>query len=202
VRFISADKIEVVQEFTSDKTMIGNALDNLFVEGGQTAIIDAVYRAAGMVEKYQNPQKKEDVKLRALILVSDGDDRGSRFDEKQLFELLRNSYVQIYAIGFPNDLSDVPDPETGVSRRQKARAFLTRLAQETGGKVYFPDSTDQLAKIAADISGELRTQYVISYAPTNEKRDGGFRRIKVEVGAGAGSEKRTAITRTGRNAPK
>jgi Ca-activated chloride channel homolog len=202
VRFISADQIEVVQDFTSDKTRINNALDNLFVEGGQTAIVDAVYRTAEMVEKYQNTQKKEDVKLRALILVSDGDDRGSRFDEKQLFELLRNSYVQIYAIGFPNDLSDVPDPETGVSRRRKAREFLTRLAQETGGKVYFPESIDQLAKIATDISGELRTQYVVSYTPTNEKRDGGFRRIKVEVGDGAASEKRTAITRTGRNAPK
>jgi len=87
VRFVSADKIEVVQEFTPDKTRLGNALDNLFVEGGQTAIIDAVFRTAQMVEKYQNSQKKEDVKLRALILVSDGDDRGSVFNEKQLFEL-------------------------------------------------------------------------------------------------------------------
>ena len=201
VRFVSAEKIEVVQEFTSNKSMVNNALDNLFVEGGQTAIIDAVYKTAQMVQKYQNSKKKEDVKLRTLILVSDGDDRGSLYDERLLFELLRNSYVQIYAIGFTNDLSDVPDPETGISRRQKARAFLTRLAQETGGKVYFPDSIEQLGKIALEISGELRTQYVVSYTPTNDKRDGTFRKIKVEV-TGAANEKRTAITRTGRNAPK
>jgi Ca-activated chloride channel family protein len=200
VRFVSADKIEVVQGFTPDKTMINNALDNLFVEGGQTAIIDAVYRTAEMVQKYQNSQKKEDVKIRTLILVSDGDDRGSQFTEKLLFELLRNSYVQIYAIGFTNDLSDVPDPETGISRRQRARAFLTRLAQETGGKVYFPDSIEQLGKIALEISGELRTQYVVSYSPTNTNRDGSFRQIKVEVTEGTTGEKRTAITRTGRNA--
>jgi len=200
VRFVSADKIEVVQEFTTNKSMINNALDNLFVEGGQTAIIDAVYKAAQMVQKYQNSQKKEDVKLRTLILVSDGDDRGSLYDERLLFELLRNSFVQIYAIGFTGDLPDVPDPETGISRRQKARAFLTRLAQETGGKVYFPDSMEQLGKIALEISAELRTQYVVSYTPTNDKRDGTFRRIKVEV-ADASNEKRTAVTRTGRNAP-
>jgi Ca-activated chloride channel homolog len=202
VRFVSADKIEVVQNFTSNKNLLNNALDNLFVEGGQTAIIDAVYRTAEMVEKYQNSQKKEDVKLRTLILVSDGDDRSSDYSEKQLFELLRNSYVQIYAIGFINDLSDVPDAETGISRREKARSFLTRLAEETGGRVYFPASIDLLPKIAAEISGELRTQYLISYAPTNDTRDGSFRKIKVEIANGSAPEKRTAITRTGRNAPK
>lgn len=202
VRFVSADKIEVVQTFTPNKTLIENALDNLFVEGGQTAIIDAVYRTAEMVQKYQNSQKKEDVKLRTLILVSDGDDRGSSYDEKMLFELLRNSFVQIYAIGFTDALSDVPDAATGISRRQKARAFLTRLAQETGGKVYFPDSIDQLSKIATEISSELRTQYVVSYSPTNTNRDGSFRQIKVEVTADPKGEKRTAITRTGRNAAK
>jgi Ca-activated chloride channel family protein len=201
VRFVSADKIEVVQDFTANKSMINNALDNLFVEGGQTAIIDAVYKAAQMVQKYQNTQKKEDVKLRTLILVTDGDDRGSLYDERLLFELLRKSFVQIYAIGFTENLSDVPDPETGISRRQKARDFLTRLAAETGGKVYFPDSIDQLSKIALEISSELRTQYVVSYAPTNDKRDGSFRKIKVEVVDPATKEKRTAITRTGRNAP-
>jgi Ca-activated chloride channel homolog len=201
VRFVSADKIEVVQNFTSNKTLLDNALDNLFIEGGQTAIIDAVYRTAEMVEKYQNSQKKEDVKLRTLIVVSDGDDRSSSYDEKQLFELLRNSFVQIYAIGFINDLSDIPDPETGISRREKARAFLTRLAEETGGKVYFPDSIDLLPKIATEISGELRTQYLISYSPTNNSRDGGFRKIKVEITNSNDTEKRTAITRSGRNAP-
>jgi Ca-activated chloride channel family protein len=201
VRFVSADKIEVVQGFTPNTALINNALDNLYVEGGQTAIVDAVYRTAEMVQKYENSGKKEDVKLRTLILVSDGDDRGSLNDERRLFELLRNSYVQIYAIGFINDLSDVPNPETGISRRQKARDFLTRLTQETGGKVYFPESIEQLGKIALEISGELRTQYVVSYTPTNERRDGSFRRIKVEVADPGNSEKRTAITRTGRNAP-
>ena len=198
VRFVSTDKIEVVQDFTSGKKSLYDALDNLFVEGGQTAIIDAVYQTAKKVGQYQDSGKKEDVKLRSLILVSDGDDRGSTRKEQELFKLLRESQVQIYAIGFINNLSKESD-ESGISRQEKAKAFLTRLAQETGGKIYFPNSIDELPQIASDISGELRTQYLISYAPTNEIRDGAFRKIKVEITDGANKEKRIAITRTGRN---
>jgi Ca-activated chloride channel family protein len=202
VRFVSKDKIEVVQDFTTNKASLNNALDNLFVEGGQTAIIDAIYLAAKKVEQYQNSQKKDDFKLRALIVVSDGDDRGSSFQEQQLFELLRASNVQVYIVGFVNNLSKETDAG-GVNRQEKAKAFLNRLSQETGGKVYFPNSIDELPQIATDISAELRTQYLISYVPTNETRDGTFRKIKVSVAEGASKEKRTAITRTGRtSAPK
>lgn len=201
VRFVSSDKIEVVQDFTANKNSLAGALDNLFVEGGETAIIDAIYRTAKKVDQYQNSDKKEDVKLRALILVSDGDDRASQFKEPQLFELLRKLNVQIYAVGFTNDLSK--SDINGINRQEKARDFLTRLAKETGGKVYFPASMDELPKIAADISGELRTQYLISYAPTKEEGGVNFRQIKVEIADGANNEKRTAITRAGRNiAPK
>lgn len=197
VRFVSRDKIEIVQDFTVSKNSLNNALDNLFTEGGQTAIVDAVYRTAKKVDEYQKSQKKEDVKLRALILVSDGDDRNSSYDEKQLFDLLRASQVQIYAVGFVNDLSREPDAN-GVNRQEKAKSFLTRLAEETGGKVYFPDSIDELPQIAADISGEMRTQYLISYSPTDDQRGGTFRKIRVEIADGANKEKRTAITRSGR----
>ena len=198
VRFVSRDKIEIVQNFTPSKTALNGALDNLFVEGGQTAIIDAIYQTAKQVEAYQNTREKTDVKLRTLILVSDGDDRASRHSEQELFKLLRESNVQIYAVGFVNNLSKEPEAN-GASRRQRAEDFLKRLAQETGGKVYFPESTEQLAQIAQEISGELRTQYLISYAPTNSDADGAFRRIRVVVADGAGNEKRAAITRSGRN---
>ena len=200
VRFVSKDKIEVVQDFTSNKSSLDNALNNLYVEGGQTAIIDAIYQTAKKVEQYQSSAKKEDVKLRSLILVSDGDDRGSSYNEQQLFELLREFHIQIYAIGFVNDLSNEFE-SGGKSRQEKARTFLTRLAEETGGKVYFPAAINELPNIAADISGELRTQYLISYNPTNTGRGGIFRQIKVVVTEGANKEKRVAITRSGRNSP-
>jgi Ca-activated chloride channel family protein len=197
VRFVSKDKIEVVQDFTPNKNLLNNALDNLFVEGGQTAIIDAVYQTAKKIDEYQKSQKKEDIKIRALILVSDGDDRSSSYKEQQLFDLLRESQVQIYAVGFVDGLSREPDAG-GANRQEKAKAFLTRLAQETGGKVYFPGSIEALSQIASDISAELRTQYLISYTPTNQKHDGTFRKIKVVLAESSSKEKRIVTTRTGR----
>jgi len=197
IRFVSTDKIEVVQDFTLNKGSLIEGLENLFVEGGQTAIIDAVYFAAKKIEQYKSSAEKDDDKLRALILVSDGDDRSSSHNEEQLFELLRKFQVQIYAIGFVNNLSNVPDA-SGINRQEKAKAFLTRLTEETGGKVYFPDSINELPQIATGISKELHQQYLISYAPTNENRDGTFRKIKVVVNDGVNKEKRIAITRTGR----
>ncbi len=197
IRFVGADKIEVVQDFTLDKSSIIEGLDNLFVEGGQTALVDAVYYAARKIEQHQNSAQKDDVRLRALILVSDGDDRSSSYSEEQLFKLLRKAQVQIYAIGFINNLSKEPDAN-GINRQEKAKVFLNRLAEETGGKVYFPNSIDELPQIAADISGELHTQYLVSYTPTNENRDGTFRKIKVVIDDGANKGKRIALTRAGR----
>lgn len=196
VRFVSSDKIEVVQDFTSNKTDINDALDNLYVEGGQTAIIDAIYLAAEKVDSYEKNRNPNDKKRRALILVSDGEDRDSFYKEQQLYELLRESDVQIYAIGFINELSK-EGGFIGKSPQGKAKAFLERLATETGGKVYFPNDVGELNTIAQSISSELRTQYSIGYSPLNTAQTTGFKNIKVVVADGPKKEKRIAITRTG-----
>lgn len=200
VRFVSNDKIEVMRDFTSNKNLLNNALDNLFIEGGQTAIIDAVYQTAKRVNDYEKSSKKDDFKRRALIVISDGDDRSSTFSEQQLIDLLRQSEVQIYAIGFVGALNNQPELNETQSRQDKAKTLLTRLAEETGGKVYFPNSIDELPQIANDISSELRTQYLLTYSPTGAAGSESFRNIKVEVPDGANKEKRRAITRTGRTA--
>lgn len=199
IRFVSSSKIEIKQDFTANKTDLFDALDELFIEGGQTAIIDAVYLAAQMTDEYEKSRNPNEKKRRALILVSDGEDRDSFYNEQQLFELLRESEVQIFAVGFVADLS----AEGGFiskSPQKKARAFLERLAEETGGKAYFPAATSELNTIAADIASELRTQYLVSYYPTNDSKDGTFRTIKVAVADGPNKQKRIAITRTGRKA--
>lgn len=196
IRFVSSDKIEVLQDFTPSKADLNDALDNMLVEGGQTAIIDAIYLAAEQVDQYEKTRNPNDRKRRALILVSDGEDRASFYKEQQLFELLRESDVQIYAIGFVNELSK----EGGFiskSPQGKAKDFLERLAKETGGKVYFPNSLSELNGIATDIANELRTQYSIGYVPTSDKKEGAYRQIKVAVADGPNKEKRIAVTRTG-----
>lgn len=198
IRFVSSDKIEIVQDFTSNKTDVNDALDNLYTEGGQTAIIDAVYLAAEKVTEYEK-KRGDDRKRRALVLVSDGEDRDSYYKEQQLFELLRETDVQIYVIGFIGDLNK----EGGFiskSPQAKAKGFLERLATETGGKSYFPTNINELSTIAQDISSELRTQYSIGYVPSNDRRDGTFRNIKVSIADGPNKQKRIAVTRSGRTA--
>jgi Ca-activated chloride channel homolog len=199
IRFVSSDKIEIVQDFTANKTDLNDALDNLYIEGGQTAIIDAVYLAANRISEYEKSTKNEDRTRRALILVSDGEDRDSFYKEAQLFELLRETDVQIYVVGFVSDLSR----DSGFiskSPQGKAKAFLERLATETGGKAYFPSNVGELNSIAQDISSELRTQYSIGYVPSNDRTDGTYRNIKVTLDDGPSKQKRIAITRAGRTA--
>ena len=79
---------------------------------------------------------------------------------------------------------------------------MTKLATETGGRAFFPQSLSELPEIANQIVQDLRTQYVIAYNPTNKTRDGSYRAIKVTVDQGSGSDRRIALTRSGRLAAR
>jgi Ca-activated chloride channel family protein len=201
VRFISSDKIETVQDFTDNKELLNDGLDSFYVEGGQTAIIDAVYLSAEHVSEYRKGDES-DRRRRALIVITDGEDRNSFYKQEQLFSRLREEDVQIFVIGFVNEL----DKEAGLIRkspRDKAVNLINRLASETGGRAFFPESISQLPEIANEIIRDLRTQYVLSYNPTNKAQDGTYRAIKVTVEQPSGnSDKRIALTRTGRLARK
>ncbi len=200
VRFISSDKIETVQDFTSNQDLLIDALDSLYVEGGQTAVIDAVYLAAERLSEYKKGDDN-DRRRRALILVTDGEDRVSFYKQEQLFARLREQDVQIYVIGFVNEL----DKESGFIRkssRDRAVGLINKLASETGGRAFFPQSVSELPQIAGEIVRDLRTQYVLAYSPTNKARDGSYRAIKVAIADAAGRDKRIALTRSGRLAPK
>jgi len=196
VRFISSDKIETVQDFTANKDLLMDGLDSFYVEGGQTAIIDAVYLSAEHVSEYRRGDEG-DRRRRALIVITDGEDRNSFYKQEQLFAKLREEDVQIFVIGFVNEL----DKEAGLIRkspRDKAVMLINKLATETGGRAFFPDSIADLPQIASEIIRDLRTQYVIAYNPTNKTQDGSFRAIKVSVDQPSGGDKRIALTRTGR----
>jgi Ca-activated chloride channel homolog len=196
-RFISTDKIETVQDFTSNKDALLDGLDTLYVEGGQTAVIDGVYLAAEHIAEYKKGSD-DDRRRRALVVVTDGEDRESYYKEVQLFQRLREEDVQIYVIGFVNEL----DADRGFIRkspRENAMNLLNRIAGETGGRVFYPQSIAELPQVANEIVRDLRTQYVVSYDPTNKAHDGTYRAIKVVV-ADAPGQKRIALTRSGRTA--
>lgn len=200
VRFISSDKIETVQDFTASQDLLIDGLDSLYVEGGQTAIIDAVYLTAEHVAEYKKGNDS-DRRRRALIVITDGEDRSSFYSQEKLFTRLREEDVQIYVIGFVREL----DKEGGLIRkspRDKAVNLINKLATETGGRAFFPESLSELPQIANEIVRDLRTQYVLSYNPTNKLRDGSFRSIKVAVDDASSRDKHIALTRNGRIAPK
>ena len=137
--------------------------------------------------------------------MTDGEDRDSYYKQDALFSRLREDDVQIYVIGFVNEL-DANGGFIRKSSKEKAVSLINKLATETGGRAFFPASTAELPGIAEQITKDLRTQYVIGYYPTNKARDGSYRAIRVQIadnsGAGAKRDKRIAITRPGRTAPR
>jgi len=198
-RFISSDKINIEKEFTTSKDELFDSIDNLYLEGGQTAVIDGVYLAAEHVAEYRKGDDS-DRRRRALIVITDGEDRHSFYTEAQLFQRLREEDVQIYIIGFVNEL----DKESGFikkSPRDKAVNLISKLATDTGGRAFFPQSVSEVPEIASAIVRDLRTQYVLAYNPTNTARDGSYRTIRVTVDEGPQRDKRIALSRSGRHAP-
>src|SRR5688500_13493499 len=139
VRFISSDKIETVQDFTANKEMLMDGLDSFYVEGGQTAVVDAIYLSAEHVSQYRKGDDG-DRRRRALIVITDGEDRNSFYKQEQLFARLREEDVQIFVIGFVNEL----EKEAGLIRkmpREKAGGVINKLGTETGGRPIFAGST-------------------------------------------------------------
>jgi Ca-activated chloride channel family protein len=196
VRFIDSDEIKIMQDFTADQQSLTDALDDMFVEGGQTAIVDAVYLAAEHASEHRKGDPLEDKRRRALILVTDGEDRNSFYKTEQLFEALKEEDVQIFVIGFVNEL----EKDRGFiskSKRDKAVSLLDRMAKETGGRTFYPNSLSELPGIAEQITKDLRTQYVISYKPNVTARPGEFRPVRVAVADAPNKEKRIAVTRSG-----
>lgn len=162
VRFVHSDRISLVQETTSDKAQLVSSLGTLRVEGGQTAFIDAVYVSA---EKLIKTGGLDEKRRKALIVISDGENRLSAHGEEELFRLLRNGDLQIFVIG----LVEALDSEGGFIRkspRERAVGLIERLAKETGGRAFFPRKDEEFIKAMAEISHDLQKQYVLGYHST------------------------------------
>jgi Ca-activated chloride channel family protein len=187
VKFISSDKMEIVQETTSDKKLLIDGLNSLYLEGGQTAVVDALYLSADKLVKQKSAAGS--LRRRALVIVTDGEDRASYYKVEQLFSLLGSTDIQIYAIGFTGELNG--------KSKERAVSLLAQLAMETGGRVFFPTSTGELEHITDEIINDIRTQYVIGYVPSSDTSSKAFHKIQVSIVENANLEKRIAVTRVG-----
>jgi Ca-activated chloride channel family protein len=191
--FVSSDKIARAQDFTLDKTVLLKSFDSVRVEGGSSAVIDGVYLAAEHTVAYRRTDQDH---RRALVLISDGEDRASHYKLDALVNLLRENEVQIFVIGIVKEL----DKEGGFIRSspgENAEKLLTRLAQETGGRVFFPNNMSELAKAVAEIVHDLHAQFAFGYQSTNNSGESAFRKVDVKIAKAPGREKLTAITRLG-----
>ena len=186
------DEPELLEEFTENVDDVVDTLKGL-VASSQTHMLDALYLAADYAHKEGRNRRK------AVIVVTDGLDKDSVYSFNDVVEHLRELDVQVYLIGFTNDL-DSSRSILRKSEKQKAENLLTKLAEETGGKSFFPKDLAEVHTIAQQISADMRAQYSISYYPTNSKRDGTFRTVKVNVNAG--DRRLVARTRTGYTATR
>lgn len=132
---------------------------------GLTALLDGVTLAIAEMKKAANPRK-------ALILLSDGGDNNSRYNVAEVRNRLKESEVQIYAVGIGvGKTSFFPD-----------RSLMTDLADLSGGRRYLVALPD-LPDVAEKIGIELRNMYLLGYSPTNAARDGKYRSVVVKVTA-------------------
>ena len=187
VRFISSDKLYVEQELTSDKELLIKRLERFYIEAGQTAVVDAVYASAEKLAKLKIQPGQ--VRRKALILVTDGEDRNSFYKADQLFSLLGTTDIQVYVVGFTNEL-----PEKS---RPKALELLKRLALDTGGRAFISESRKELTSVSEQIIQDIRTQYTIGYVPTQSNAKNNFHKVQVSIADDPAQEKRIAVTRLG-----
>ena len=157
-------------QLTRDFTMSGETVVNsltLVNTDGRTALYDATFIG---IEKAR--QGRHDKK--ALLIISDGQDNNSRYTFSELRDLVRESDVQLYAIGIV-DL--VRDHELGAY----GESVLEELARSTGGRAFFPSSEEELVEVCTQLALELRHQYSLGFYPTSAVRDGRWHKIKVKV---------------------
>jgi Ca-activated chloride channel homolog len=179
---------ELVQDFTADRRELEDAISELYTSGG-TALLDAIIATADYAQEKGKRRRK------ALVVISDGLEKNSSVKEKEVMEAIKEDEVQVYLVGFIDEEMEEKSL-FGKSPAKKAKELLSRIADDSGGRAYFPKDISEIPAIAAQIAKDLRTQYVVSYYPSNDKRDGTFRNIQVSVNS-QGSRKLIARTRRG-----
>jgi VWFA-related protein len=156
------DNPKLLGGFTPEPEDIENSLMSI-QPTGWTALLDAIHMSVNHMKRARNTRK-------ALVVLSDGGDNNSRFNQHEIRELLRESDVTLYAIGI-----------LGRMVTAGAMKLLSNLAEETGGRLFPVHNVNQLPEAVAKLNAALRDQYMLAYYPTNRARDGKFRRVQVRL---------------------
>ena len=165
-------RVEIRQAFTSNQQQLDSAIQQTQA-GGSTSLYNAVYIALKELAKTK-AAGEEDVRRQALVLFSDGEDTSSLISFDEVLELAKRSETAIFTIALRG-------ADTQSKGFHEAEFVMRQLAQETGGRAFFPAKIDDLNGVYAEIADELASQYTLGYSSKNAKRDGAFRRIVVQI---------------------
>jgi Ca-activated chloride channel family protein len=185
-----SDEPRLLTDFTHHVEDVQNSLVMIQAKG-RTALLDAIYLALDTMREASNPRK-------ALLVISDGGDNHSRYSERDIKRAVQESDVQIYAIG-------IYEPYSSRSRTPEELAgpsLMTEIAESTGGRQFPVENLNDLPDIARKIGRELRSVYVLGYQPTNDKRDGKWRKIQVKLSAPRGLPPLQLFSKSGYYAPQ
>ncbi len=180
------EESELLQDYTSSPRLLQDGLNQLRVSSGVgglhpgpvptagqprgTVLYDAVYLAA--TEKL-----KGEVGRKVLVLITDGVDQGSRMTRNQAVEAAQKADAVIYSIDYQDPSAYGPFGFGGGG----GEGELRRMSDETGGRVFKVDRKHSLDEVFQEIQDEMRSQYAIGYTPTNDLRDGSYRRLEIRL---------------------
>lgn len=187
-RFVSSDKIENYREFTTDSAALIKSLDGFYVESGQSAVVDALYMGVVHVDEHN---KSNDGRRKAVVILTDGEDRNSFYKQETLIQLLRETGVQVFVLGLVDDLSN-QSPYSKPGARDRAEKLLRTVANESGGRVFFPRDREELVNAATEIIMDLRGQFRIRYQSTNVAQNG-FHEVDVKFASTDGEKRRLFV---------
>jgi VWFA-related protein len=165
-------RVEIRQAFTANQSDLQAAIQQT-VAGGSTSLHNAIYIALRELRKVK-AVAEEDVRRQALIVFSDGEDTSSLVSFDEVLDLAKRSETSIYTIALRGT-------DTQSKGFREAEFILRSLAQDTGGRAFFPMKIDDLGGVYAEIADELASRYTLGYTSTNPKRDGAWRRLVVQV---------------------
>ncbi len=181
------DEPALVQTFTDDAGRLRDEIVKTRAGGG-TAVYDAIYEACRTQLSHppRPPGDQPDVVRRVMILISDGDDNLSNHTRSEAIEMAQRTSVVIYTISTSTQWIQLSqtDPEKAANRKThltEGDKILHDIAEETGGRAFFPYHVDDLDQSFQDIGDELRNQYSIAYIPTNYVVDGKYHKIRIEI---------------------
>jgi len=183
------ERAELTSAFTNSVEDLQSRM-MLTAPKGRTALLDAIYLGLSQMRGAHNAK-------RALLILSDGGDNHSRYNESDIKRLVKEADTQLYAIGIFDPLgfrNRTPEELGGPS-------LLSEVTEMTGGRVFAVEKLDELPDIASKIGMELRNQYVLGYRPSNKAHDARWRKLKIKLRAPKGLPPLSVFSKTGYYAP-